>query len=136
MDGWIGCHKTILSTQIHVIVNLPVHFSDSSCWVEQSLQSVKKDSPWTQSHSQPLNSFHHSIDHVRRNLKDVREEIVQQMHESILASHVGHPQTQVLNCRSGCLSMDQVSVNQCIFQQRCHRIDVIFAHLPNVLKHE
>lgn len=32
--------------------------------------------------------------------------------------------------------MDEVAVNEGVLKQRRHRVDVVFAHLGNVLEHE
>ena len=58
------------------------------------------------------------------------------MDESILAPKTGHAERQVLDGRTRRLTVNRVPVYQSVLKHWCYGVDVILAHVTNVLEHE
>lgn len=74
------------------------------------LQAVLKHATGPDSNSQAFQSSHDSLDDMRRRLKHVWPNVVQEVVEGIFAAEAVHTQRHVLNHSTGRLSVDQVPV--------------------------
>mmetsp|Transcript_4651 Transcript_4651/g.13434 ORF Transcript_4651/g.13434 Transcript_4651/m.13434 type:complete len:377 (-) Transcript_4651:3277-4407(-) len=58
------------------------------------------------------------------------------MDQSVFASETVHTQCQMLDCGATGLPMDWIAVRDGILQQWSHSVDVVLAHVADVLEHE
>jgi len=71
VDAGIGWNEAILSSDVGVVVDLPVDLSDLSGRVEESLEHVLKDASRSDSDPETFDGFHDGVDDVRRGFEDV-----------------------------------------------------------------
>ena len=67
--------------------------------MEQSLHRVKEDAARAQRDTKTFDSFHHSVDHMGRDLEDIGEQVIEQMLECVLAAHVCNAEREMLDRR-------------------------------------
>lgn len=58
------------------------------------------------------------------------------MQESILVSESSCPEREMLDDRTCCLSVDEVTVGEGVLEASDDRVDVVLAHLADVLEEE
>mmetsp|Transcript_12568 Transcript_12568/g.18761 ORF Transcript_12568/g.18761 Transcript_12568/m.18761 type:complete len:241 (+) Transcript_12568:188-910(+) len=102
----------------------------------ESLNCVCQNHIGAQCNHQTFNGITRCVDDMGRILENVGPNIVQKMDQSIFASQSCHTKCEVLHTCAASLSMNCITIHQSIFEKWCHGIDVILAHLSNVLKHE
>lgn len=73
---------------------------------------------------------------MRRRLENIGPHIIEEMGQRILATESEHTQTHVGYDGHGSLSMDQITVHKRVLDERRDGVDVVLAHLANVLEHE
>jgi len=73
---------------------------------------------------------------VGRGLEDVGPGVVEEVDEGVLAAEAEHAQAHVGEDGHGGLAVHQVAVHERVLEQRRHRVDVVLAHLADVLEHE
>lgn len=129
-------HQTVLTTHIHHVIDSPVHLPHSPRRVPKTLKSIHKHDATTNTDPNTFNCFQHRVDDMRAGLEDIGPDIVEEVHQGIFTTEALNPQGQVFDGSCGCLSMNQISISEGILQQRSNSINVIFGHLPYVLKHE
>mmetsp|Transcript_25464 Transcript_25464/g.36336 ORF Transcript_25464/g.36336 Transcript_25464/m.36336 type:complete len:237 (-) Transcript_25464:2044-2754(-) len=102
----------------------------------ESLNCVCQNHIGAQCHHQTFNGITRRVDHMGRILENVRPYIVQEMDQGIFTSQSCYTKCKVFyTCAAG-LSMNCITIHQSIFEKWRHGIDVILAHLSNVLKHK
>jgi hypothetical protein len=104
--------------------------------MKEALKDVLKHTVRTQTGAHSLDAIGASIDDVRANFKYVGHDEIEQVKQGIFAAETDDAESQVLYHTHGSLSVNGVSVHQAVFEQGDDSIDVIFAHLSYVLKHE
>mmetsp|Transcript_45842 Transcript_45842/g.81937 ORF Transcript_45842/g.81937 Transcript_45842/m.81937 type:complete len:859 (-) Transcript_45842:1570-4146(-) len=104
--------------------------------MEQTLHGVLQDDGWAQRHPQPLDCLEDGVDHMGRGFEDVWPDVVEQVPQRILTAERKGPQRHVFDSGAGGLPVDQVAVHEGILQQGADSIDVVLAHLTNVLEQE
>lgn len=121
----------------------------------ETLQDVGEDDPGTESDTHGLDSFEHGSDNVGtrckgarrsanssrkkgrgRTLKDVGPDQVEEMLVRILVPKSSGPEREMLDDRSGRLAMNEVSVGEGVLEAGDDGVDVVLAHLANVLEEE
>mmetsp|Transcript_25028 Transcript_25028/g.71298 ORF Transcript_25028/g.71298 Transcript_25028/m.71298 type:complete len:651 (-) Transcript_25028:1818-3770(-) len=129
-------YQCILRADVQVVVEPPVHRPDPSGWVPQALQQILQHLRRTKRHAEAVNCIEHRHDQVRRSLENVGPDVIHQVLQGILAVEALHAQRQVLDGPRGRLPVDQVSVHEGVLENRRHGVDVVLAHLADVLEHE
>mmetsp|Transcript_13708 Transcript_13708/g.31624 ORF Transcript_13708/g.31624 Transcript_13708/m.31624 type:complete len:219 (-) Transcript_13708:2931-3587(-) len=104
--------------------------------MEKALQGVLEDPRSSQTDSHRLDGLEHRIDYVRRLFENVWPHEVEKMSQRIFATKSINTQSKVLDHCAGSLSVHQVTIHERIFQQGSHSIDIILAHLSDVLEKE
>src|ERR1700722_14031836 len=104
--------------------------------MKQALQKITKNNRRTKGHSKSLKSIHHSGNDMGRRFKNVWPYMIQKMNQSILTAVVRDTQGQMLDGSTCRLAMNQVTIHEGIFQQRCHCVNVIFCKLANIFTQE
>ena len=69
-------------------------------------------------------------------LKDVGEDEVEEMQVSVFDAETGRAEREVLDDRSGRLSVHLVAVGQSVLEAGQDRVDIVLAHLADVLEQE
>lgn len=69
-------------------------------------------------------------------LENIGPDKVEQMDERILAIEAVDAKRKMLNSRGSGLPVNQITVCERIFEERCHGINIVLAHFANVLEHE
>lgn len=116
-------------TPVHVtiVVNFPINGSYTPGWMKQSLQNVLQQHMGPQRDTACFNSPQHGFDHMRRQFKNIWPDMIQQMNAGIFAPLSLYTQHNVFHGSASRLTMHGITVNQCIGQQWCNGINVIFA---------
>mmetsp|Transcript_14835 Transcript_14835/g.27810 ORF Transcript_14835/g.27810 Transcript_14835/m.27810 type:complete len:260 (+) Transcript_14835:247-1026(+) len=121
---------------IQCIVYTPVHLSNFSGWMVQSLDTVLQNHVRTKSNHQSLNCVKHGLYDVRTLFKDIWPHKIQQMKKSILASMACYTKSKVFDCCTTSLTVDGIAIHQSILEKGCHCVHIVLPHFTNVFKHE
>jgi hypothetical protein len=129
--GQVGVHGRELIRAVHVkiVVDPPIHVPDPPGRVEQSLQHVRQDHVHTERYAASLDGPEHGFDHVRRLLKDVGPDVVQQVEHGILTTKALDAQNDVFGRRRGGLSMHEIAVLKRIGYERRDCVDIVLGYL-------
>ena len=122
---WVHGCELIGSVHIEIIVDPPVHVSDTTCRVEQPLQHIREDNVHPKGHSATFNSPEHGFDHMRRLLKDIGPHMIKQVQHSILAAETLDTQSDVFGNRRRGLPMHEITVLKGIRNQGRDCVDVV-----------
>lgn len=136
LDLGIGGDERILSTDIQRVVNLPVDVAYLASRMKQALESVEEQAHGPNAHAHALDRRHERLNDVRRRLEYVRPDVVEQVRERVLAPEAEHAQRHVSDRRHRGLTMHEIAVHESVLEQRRHRVNVVLAHLADVLEHE
>ncbi len=128
--------ERILGAYIQRIVHLPVDIAHLPRRMIQALQGVVEQLDRTEAHAHALNGGHERLDDVRRDLEYIRPDVVEQVSERVLAAEAVHAERHVTDGGHGRLTMHQIAVHERVLEQWRHRVDIVLAHLANVLEHE
>jgi hypothetical protein len=131
-DAGVAGRESVLSIDIERVVYLPIDVTDLPCRMVEPLQDIEKHPARTKTNHTPLHRLHHSVDHMRRLFEDIWPEMVEEMCQAILTAKSHNPQGEMFHR----LSMNDIPINESIFQERDDCGDVIFRHLADVFKHE
>lgn len=102
----------------------------------ESLKEVEKDNTWSKCCTESIDCISDSGDDVGRCFEDVRPYKIEEMNKRIFASQIGHTERKMSDSRGSSLSMDRISVRECIFQKSNDWLDVVLCHLSNILEHK
>mmetsp|Transcript_146 Transcript_146/g.351 ORF Transcript_146/g.351 Transcript_146/m.351 type:complete len:636 (+) Transcript_146:233-2140(+) len=128
--------QRVLRADVQVVVHLPVGLAHLPRRVEETLQRVRHDNARPQRQTAPVDRAHDAVDKVRADLKNVGPHVVEQVRDGVFAAEASNTERNVRAHRRRGLPVHEVAVHQRVLQQRRDRIDVVLAHLPDVLKHE
>ena len=103
---------------------------------ETDLEGVEEELDGPDADAEALDGGHEGLDDVRRGLEDVGPGVVEEVDEGVLAAEAEHAQAHVGEDGHGGLAVHQVAVHERVLEQRRHRVDVVLAHLADVLEHE
>ncbi|RUP50239.1 hypothetical protein BC936DRAFT_139883 [Jimgerdemannia flammicorona] len=69
-------------------------------------------------------------------LKDIRPDVIQQMQQRVLTSQPHNSQRRMLNDSTCSLPVHKIPIHKRVFEQRRDGIDIILAHLTDILEDE
>ncbi|KAI3477854.1 hypothetical protein L1887_60363 [Cichorium endivia] len=135
--GKVGVERDhgVLRAQVGRVVDANVHLSNLARRMEEALQGVVEEHARTERNLQTFDGRHDRSQYVRAGLKDVGPNQIEQMLHALLVSQAKRAESQMMDDARRRLSMHVVSVGERVVQAADDRVDVIFAHLANVLKH-
>mmetsp|Transcript_21279 Transcript_21279/g.52407 ORF Transcript_21279/g.52407 Transcript_21279/m.52407 type:complete len:375 (-) Transcript_21279:2187-3311(-) len=136
VEEGVGGDEGVLGADVEVVVDLPVDLADLAGGVEEALDDVLEDTGGTEGQAHGLDGLEHRVDDVGRGLENVGPHEVEEVRQRILATKPEHPEGQVLDDGRSRLPVHQVAVHQGVLQEWCDGVDVVLAHLPDVLEQE
>mmetsp|Transcript_85338 Transcript_85338/g.241568 ORF Transcript_85338/g.241568 Transcript_85338/m.241568 type:complete len:278 (+) Transcript_85338:126-959(+) len=132
----VGRYQGVLRSDVQVVVETPVHGPNSSSGVPEALEEILEHLCRPQRYAEAVDGVEHRHDEVRRRLKDVRPHVVHQVLQRVLAAKALDAQRQVLDRPRGRLPVDQVPIHERVLEDGGDGVDVVLAHLADVLEHE
>jgi hypothetical protein len=69
-------HKAVLSSNVQSVVDLPIHFTNFTCRMEETLKDILQNGGRTQGYSETFNGIHDGVDNVWTREKKGRKKIV------------------------------------------------------------
>jgi hypothetical protein len=112
---WEIRQHLVLAVDIQHVIEPPIDDPDSFGRMEESLKNVLLENASSKRDSKSFDSLIDSIDDMRRSLKYIRPDEVEQVDKGIFTTQSLHSQSQMLHSRSSCLSMNKVSISKSIF---------------------
>ena len=132
----IEWNKCVRSTQIQRVVNSPVNFPYFARRVIQALQSVTQKYARSQRDTHSFDSFHDSTNNMRGCLEAVGPYKIHEMHHGIFTSETCDAESKMLDDCARCLSVNKITICQCVFQHGHNGIAVIGRLRPDVFENE
>mmetsp|Transcript_24317 Transcript_24317/g.61665 ORF Transcript_24317/g.61665 Transcript_24317/m.61665 type:complete len:665 (+) Transcript_24317:276-2270(+) len=132
----VGRDQGVLRANVQVVVESPVHGPHPPRRVPQTLHQVLQHLGGPQRHAEAVDRVEDRHDQVRGGLEDVGPDVVHQVLQRVLAVQPLDAQSQVLDGPRRRLPVHEVAVHQRVFKDGGDCMDVVLAHLADVLEHE
>lgn len=132
----IEWNKRVRGTQIQRVVNSPVDLPYFARRVIQALQSITEKDARSQRDAHSFDSFHDSTNNMRGCLEAIRPHEIHEMHHRIFASKTCDTKSKMLDNCARCLSVNKITICQCVLQHGHNGIAVIGRLRSNIFENE
>mmetsp|Transcript_11071 Transcript_11071/g.44852 ORF Transcript_11071/g.44852 Transcript_11071/m.44852 type:complete len:373 (+) Transcript_11071:170-1288(+) len=136
LKGGIERREGVRAVDVEGVVDLPVDLADTPRWMVEAREHVGEDDADAERDDEGLDGLEDGGDDVGRGLEDVGPDVVHEVDEGVLAAEAGDAEREVLDRRRGGLAVDEVTVHEGVLEERRHGVDVVLAHLADVLEEE